>query len=147
MESDFTAVTGDKGGSVVTAGAGATAVIGVKKKRGRKPKIKAGSLKSGTEKATGTVDGRSGKGDLDDDAVGEEDDEEGEGEGDEGMIDEGGRVDKAAEKKKMAVLIDAFNTDQADRYDMYRRVKLKKETVRKVYSDTRDVRFIDRAQI
>ena len=30
------------------------------------------------------------------------------------------------------VLVDAFNRDQADRYDMYRRVKLKKETVRRV---------------
>ncbi len=31
-----------------------------------------------------------------------------------------------------SVLIDAFDRDQQDRYDMYRRVKLKKETVRKV---------------
>ena len=31
-----------------------------------------------------------------------------------------------------SILVDAFNPDQADRYDMYRRVKLKKETVRRV---------------
>ena len=30
------------------------------------------------------------------------------------------------------VLIDAFNDDQTERYNMYRRVKLKKETVRRV---------------
>lgn len=31
------------------------------------------------------------------------------------------------------ILVDAFNADQTDRYEMYRRVKLRKETVRKVY--------------
>lgn len=30
------------------------------------------------------------------------------------------------------VLVDAFNPDQNDRYDMFRRVKLRKETVRRV---------------
>ena len=30
------------------------------------------------------------------------------------------------------VLVDAFNEDQAERYNMFRRIKLRKETVRKV---------------
>lgn len=30
------------------------------------------------------------------------------------------------------MLLEAFNPEQADRYDVWRRVKLKKETVRKV---------------
>lgn len=31
-----------------------------------------------------------------------------------------------------SMLLEAFNPEQADRYDVWRRVKLKKETVRKV---------------
>ena len=53
---------------------------------------------TGTAKAT--ADGRSATGGLD-----EEGEEEPEGEADEGMVEEGGRVDRAAEKKKMAYVI------------------------------------------
>lgn len=35
-----------------------------------------------------------------------------------------------------SVLVEAFNPDQADRYDLFRRVKLKKETVRKIVNQT-----------
>lgn len=123
--------------------------------RGRKEKTGDGSVRSG-EKAM--VDGRSNTGHVADE--GPEDEEE-EGEGEDGMVEEGGRVDRAAERKNLAfvtpdptdcqvnpiegkhilglvadmlkrVLVDAFNPDQNDRYDMFRRVKLRKETVRRV---------------
>ncbi|MCJ1258897.1 hypothetical protein MMC24_006731 [Lignoscripta atroalba] len=123
VESDFTGITGG-GQSVVTAGTGA------KKARGKR-KGKEGSVRSGTAK--GTADGRSVVGQPGEEADGEEEEE---GEGDEGMVEDGGRVDRVAEKKNLAVLVDAFNSDQADRYDMYRRVKLKKETVRKITNQT-----------
>lgn len=123
--------------------------------RGRKKKTGDGSVRSGGK---ATVDGRSNTGQAADE--GPEDEEE-EGEGEDGMVEEGGRVDRAAERKNLAyvtpdptecqvnpiegkhilrlvadmlnrVLVDAFNPDQNDRYDMFRRVKLRKETVRRV---------------
>ena len=57
-------------------------------------------MKSGTAK--GTVDGRSATGHGGDDG-GEDEDEE-DGDAGAGMVDTGGKVDKAAEKKKMAYI-------------------------------------------
>ena len=59
----------------------------------------------------------------------EEEDEE---DGGEGLIDDGEEMDKAAERKNLSVLVDAFSPEQTERYEMFRRVKLRKETVRKV---------------
>lgn len=64
--------------------------------RGRKKKTGDESVRSG-EKAT--VDGRSNTGQVADE--GPEDEEE-EGEGEDGMVEEGGRVDRAAERKNLA---------------------------------------------
>ncbi|MCJ1475791.1 hypothetical protein MMC13_004455 [Lambiella insularis] len=122
VDSDYTAITGKQ-----SVGASA---IGGKKGKGKKRKID-GSVKSGTAKATG--DARS-VAELDVDEDGEEVDVDGEGEA--GVIEDGAKVDRAAEKKKLAVLIDAFNDDQTERYNMYRRVKLKKETVRRITNQT-----------
>ena len=102
-----------------------------KKAKGKRKKAE-GSVKSGT--ARGTVDGRSAAEGPDEDEDGEEVD--GDADGEEGVVEDGAKVDRAAEKKKMAVLIDAFNEDQTERYNMYRRIKLKKETVRRITNQT-----------
>ena len=89
VDSDFTGITGRQ-----SVGTSATAP---KKPRGRKKKGQE-SVKSGTPK--GRADGRSATGQAGDD--GGEDEEEDEGDAGAGMVDAGGKVDKAAEKKKMA---------------------------------------------
>ncbi|MCJ1269678.1 hypothetical protein MMC22_009570 [Lobaria immixta] len=116
VESDATGVTG--GRSIVTAGTGAKGG-----KRGRKKKGEA-SVKSGARGAEGSVGGQG------------EEEEEDDGDGDDGLEDDGEKVDEEAEKKNLNVLVDAFNQDQNDRYDMFRRIKLKKETVRKIANQT-----------
>ncbi|KAL8829435.1 MAG: hypothetical protein Q9191_002026 [Dirinaria sp. TL-2023a] len=120
-ETDLTGVTGGRSST--------TAALGPKK-RGRKRKTAGGSVKSDAKGKTGTVDGAS----LKEGDEGEE--EEDEDEDPEGMVDEGDKIDKAKERERLAVLVGAFNQDQADRYDMYRRVKLRKETVRKIANQT-----------
>lgn len=122
VDSDYTAITGKQSIS--------TSAIGGKKGKIKQTKA-VGSLKSGTAKRTG--DGRS-VAELDVDEDGEEAD--GDAEGEDGVVEDGAKVDRAAEKKKLAVLIDAFNEDQTERYNMYRRVKLKKETVRRITNQT-----------
>ena len=88
VESDATGVTG--GQSVVAAGAG------VKKgRRGRKKKAEGSaksvkSVKSGAKEAEGSVQGGE-----------EEEEDDVEGEGDEGLEDDGEKVDKVAEKKNL----------------------------------------------
>lgn len=66
---------------------------------------------------------------------------EGEGEGeaeeeDEGDQDlEGGKMDEAEvaqERERLRMLVEAFDGEQAERYAVWRAVKLKKEVVRKV---------------
>lgn len=88
VESDATGVTGKQ--SIVTTGTGAR-----KGRRGRKKKADGSvksvkSVKSGVKEVEGSVQG------------GEEDEEDdGEGEGDEGLEDDGEKVDKVAEKKNL----------------------------------------------
>ena len=76
-----------------------TAGTGAKKARGKR-KGKEGSVRSGTAK--GTADGRSVVGQPGEEADGEEEEE---GEGDEGMVEDGGRVDRVAEKKNLAYVV------------------------------------------
>lgn len=64
--------------------------------RWRKKKTGDGSVRSG-EKAT--VDGRSNTGQAADEGPEDEDEE---AEGEEGMVEDGGRVDRAAERKNLA---------------------------------------------
>ena len=117
METEVTGVTGDGGRSVVTAGTGKT-----KKKKGKT----SGRVVSGGAFGTGKRGSeRSATGDIGD----EEEDED---DGGEGLMDDAEEMVRAAEKKNLGVLVDAFNPEQAERYEMFRRVKLKKETVRKV---------------
>ncbi|KAK3171500.1 hypothetical protein OEA41_003584 [Lepraria neglecta] len=118
VDSDFTIVTG--GRSVVTAG-------NSKRVRGKgKAKKVEGSVKSlGREKtADGAMRGGS--------EVPDDEDDEDEG----AVVDDGKVVDEAAEREKLKVLIDAFNPDQYERFESMRRIKLKKETVRKITNQT-----------
>ena len=89
VDSDFTAITGKQ-----SIGTSATT-----RKRGKYKKRKPeGSVKSGTAK--GTVDGRSVKSGVNEDE--EEEEADGDADGDDGVVDDGVKVDKAAEKKKLA---------------------------------------------
>ncbi|KAI9877873.1 MAG: hypothetical protein M1830_002581 [Pleopsidium flavum] len=138
-----TSVTGGGGGG---GGASSTRGRGRPRKSGGRARkdedgrsVKSGTGKGGTGTRAGSIlDGKSATG-----GAGGGGDEGGEAEDEEGddematAVEGGGEVERAAEKKKMAVLVDAFDRDQQDRYDMYRRVKLKKETVRKLKLQTR----------
>ncbi|KKK13635.1 transcription initiation factor TFIID subunit beta, partial [Aspergillus ochraceoroseus] len=44
----------------------------------------------------------------------------------------GGATDTEAEKKNLALLVDAFNPLQSERYDLFKRAKLRKETLRRI---------------
>ncbi|MCJ1365918.1 hypothetical protein MMC16_005043 [Acarospora aff. strigata] len=130
------------GGGSSTRGRGRPRKSGGKGRRDEDGRsVKSGTGKGGTGTRAGSLlDGKSvagGAGGAGEDG-GDGDDEEGDDEA--GMVttsvEGGGEAERAAEKKKMAVLVDAFDRDQQDRYDMYRRVKLKKETVRKITNAT-----------
>jgi transcription initiation factor TFIID subunit 11 len=114
--------------SVITGNqSAAPSTTGGPKKRGRKKKADTQSVRSGK---AGPSDAVSQKEAADDD--GEDDDDADE----EDMVDEGAKIDQIAENKKIAVLLDAFNTEQSERYNTYRRAKLKKETLRKITNQT-----------
>ena len=115
MESD---ITGDGVRSAVAYGSGK----GVRRRGGKK----------GRREISGSVTGR-GKGGSERSATGEVGDEEDDDDdAGEGLMDDGEEMDKAAERKNLSVLVDAFTPEQTERYEMFRRVKLRKETVRKV---------------
>ncbi|KAI9822639.1 MAG: hypothetical protein M1827_000358 [Pycnora praestabilis] len=128
------------GSSIVGGGGGSS-------KRGRKRKSDGrsagGSVKGGGKAGTTTGSVRSGDakvggalGVKDEEAEEEEGEGEGEGEDNTKMVHEEGHLDGQAEKEKLLVLVEAFDHDQSDRYDLYRRVKLRKETVRKIANQT-----------
>ena len=117
VESDVTGITGDGGKSTIGAGYGKG-----RKRKGKQERRNVSGSVPGTGKRGSE---RSATGDVGD----EDDDEDDAGEG---LVDDGEEMDRAAERKNLSVLVDAFDAEQAERYEMFRRVKLKKETVRKV---------------
>ncbi|KAI9760503.1 MAG: spermidine resistance protein [Chaenotheca gracillima] len=133
------------GGAAGEGGAGGT-------KRGRRQKSDVRSLTGdsvrGRKTAPGSVvDGKSGgsagrggggasvaAGGGDEE---EDDEEEGEGDMDAGMIAEGGeQTNDEQERQRLGILIEAFNSDQSDRYDAFRRAKLSHASVRKIANQT-----------
>lgn len=46
--------------------------------------------------------------------------------------EEEGKTDTEAEKKNLALLVDAFSPSQSERYDLFKRAKLRKETLRRI---------------
>ncbi|KAH8434612.1 transcription initiation factor TFIID subunit 11 family protein [Aspergillus melleus] len=148
--SDAGSVTGSFTGSL--GGGSADGVFsGTKaKKRGRKSKAEkereqredAMSARGGAETRSrfGSVDadgqsvrGGQGAGTGGGGAGGEDadDDEDFEDEG-ELLGREEGATDTEAEKKNLALLVDAFNPLQSERYDLFKRAKLRKETLRRI---------------
>ncbi|KAL1974735.1 hypothetical protein VTN31DRAFT_4939 [Thermomyces dupontii] len=134
--SDAGSVTGSMAGSLggVSAATG-EGVFG--KKRGRKKKKVDGEDAAST-RGGDALDGRSTRvGSADPDVGGagggeEADEDEDLEEENELFGGDEGPTDMEAEKKDMAILIDAFNPDQANRYALFKRTKLKKETLRRI---------------
>ncbi|KAJ9298656.1 hypothetical protein DTO271G3_3623 [Paecilomyces variotii] len=133
--------TGSLGGASVGTGEGVFA--GAKmKKRGRKSKAdKERERDDAMSARAGTVDGtRTGSVDADGSSVraggggGGDDADEDEDFDDEGELLGGdeGPTDTEAEKKNLAILVDAFNPIQSARYDLFKRAKLRKETLRRI---------------
>ncbi|KAL4801609.1 hTAFII28-like protein conserved region-domain-containing protein [Aspergillus unguis] len=146
--SDAGSVTGSFTGSL-----GGTSADGVfKRKRGRKSKAEkererereqrererererdsedVGSVVRGQGAAstTGTGGGRGDNGGEEGD-----DDDDFDDEGDLLGREEGGeREDVEGERKNLALLVDAFNPLQSERYDLFKRAKLRKETLRRI---------------
>ncbi|KAL9103834.1 MAG: hypothetical protein Q9163_001154 [Psora crenata] len=114
VESDITGATGEGDRGIITAGTGKG-----KKKKGKKRARQKTSNARDSAKRGGE---RSATGDVGD----EEEDED---DGGEGLMDDGEEMDKAAERKNLSVLVDAFDLEQAERYELFRRVKLRKETI------------------
>lgn len=122
--------------SIITTGTGArSATAGARpKKRGRKRKEDTQSVRSGTRDTPRDTASRTSKGPGD-----EEQDIEDEDEGDRTvdiLVQAGAKDDDEYEQQRIAVLMSAFNMEQSERYDVYRRVKLRKETVRKIVNQT-----------
>ncbi|PYH96160.1 hypothetical protein BO71DRAFT_349853 [Aspergillus ellipticus CBS 707.79] len=144
--SDAGSVTGSFTGSL--GGTSADGVFLTKgKKRGRKSKAEKerereeGMLRGGLDRM-GSVDaegmsvraGTAGGGGGGGGNAGGEDADEDEDFDDEGELlgREEGTTDTEAEKKNLALLVDAFNPIQSERYDLFKRAKLRKETLRRI---------------
>ncbi|KAL2354744.1 histone-fold-containing protein [Cryomyces antarcticus] len=127
-------------GSAITS----SAPNGAKKRgRGRLPKNDDGTVRStpagsvrggkgGSAAPTGAGSVVAGEGAADE----EEAEEEG---GEVNTMLEGGKMSEAAqtqEREHLSLLVQALSPDQAERYDIWRRVRLKKETVRKITNQT-----------
>ncbi|KAH1791666.1 hypothetical protein KXW54_008923 [Aspergillus fumigatus] len=144
--SDAGSVTGSFTGSLGGTSADGVFLGAAKKgKRGRKSKAEkerereqredAASLRGDTRLGSVDADGMSVRagGTARGDAAGEEGDED-EDFDDEGELLRGeeGVTDTEAEKKNLALLVDAFNPIQSERYDLFKRAKLRKETLRRI---------------
>ncbi|CAI7605275.1 unnamed protein product [Penicillium glandicola] len=145
--SDAGSVTGSFTGSLGGASAdGIFSGAARGKKRGRKSKAEkerererddALSTRAGDSTRFGSVDnegslrggpsGGGGGGGGGDDADDYDDDDEAELFG-----QQEGATDTEAEKKNLAILVDAFNPMQSERYDLFKRAKLRKETLRRI---------------
>ncbi|KAF3479493.1 transcription factor TFIID complex subunit Taf11 [Arthroderma uncinatum] len=135
-EADAGSITGSFTGSFGGSVAGSTVGGKGKKRKSKKDKDATASVKGGAGSTTGrrngataSVKGGATQGDEDGDI--EEEDFI-----DEPEVDGGAAIDAAAEKKNLAVLMDAFNPEQSSRYDFFKRAKLNKPTLRKIVNQT-----------
>ncbi|KAL5355385.1 hTAFII28-like protein conserved region-domain-containing protein [Aspergillus floccosus] len=136
--SDAGSVTGSFTGSL--GGTSADGVFRASKKRGRKSKAEKEREREDAASARGAADGRlsvdaegasvrAGGGNA---GGGDDDDEEDFEDEGELLGREEGTTDTEAEKKNLALLVDAFNPLQSERYDLFKRAKLRKETLRRI---------------
>lgn len=100
------------------------------KKRGRKKKNEAVSVVSGGNAVA--VDAVSAAGQLAEEAEEEDDDVD----ENEGVFGDQDKQQKRKEKADLAFLLEHFNSDQQQRYEAMRRIKLRKETVRRIVNQT-----------
>ncbi|EFR01241.1 hypothetical protein MGYG_04245 [Nannizzia gypsea CBS 118893] len=129
-------VTGSFTGSFAGSVGGSTVGGRGRKKKSKKDKDAAASVKGGAESTVGGRDDtgtsvKNGTNQGDEDGDNDDDDYIEEPE-----IDGGAAVDAAAEKKNLAILMDAFNPEQSSRYDCFKRTKLNKSTLRKIVNQT-----------
>ncbi|KAL8998913.1 MAG: hypothetical protein Q9169_002132 [Polycauliona sp. 2 TL-2023] len=103
------------------------------KKRGRKRKTDEVTVVSGG-RATAAADAASATGQAADEPEDDEDDADAEVMGDQEK--QRREQQKQKEKADLSVLVDHFNPDQSARYETMRRVKLRKETVRRIVNQT-----------
>ncbi|EAS31101.1 transcription initiation factor TFIID subunit beta [Coccidioides immitis RS] len=130
-EIDGASVTGSFTGSLTGSVDGVGAGRG-RRKKGKKDRDDAsGSVRAGTVDGKGAGSAKGGVGDEE----GEEDDDDDLGDT-ELMERDDVAVDAEAEKKNLAILIDAFNPEQSERYDLFKRAKLNKPTLRKIVNQT-----------
>ncbi|KAJ5280267.1 hypothetical protein N7478_005639 [Penicillium angulare] len=146
--SDAGSVTGSYTGSLGGTSADGVFSAARSKKRGRKSKADkererdrddAMSTKTGDAGRFGSADaegsvrggggGGGGGGGRGGDDGDDEDDDDDEGEL---LGREEGATDTEAEKKNLAILVDAFNPLQSERYDLFKRAKLRKESLRRI---------------
>ncbi|WEW56095.1 hypothetical protein PRK78_001530 [Emydomyces testavorans] len=129
-EIDGASITGSFTGSLTGSADGVGAGRGKSKKAKKDRHDATGSARGGVAdgKGAGSVKGTAG----DEDA--EEDDDD---LGDTALMGgDGVAVDAEAERKNLAILIDAFNPEQSERYDFFKRAKLNKPTLRKIVNQT-----------
>ncbi|KAJ5894566.1 hypothetical protein N7495_006257 [Penicillium taxi] len=133
--SDAGSVTGSFTGSL--GGTSADGVFSRNKKRGRKNKIDKDCDDAMSTRATdtprpGSPDGggsiRAGMGGAGAGGADEADDDDDYGD----LGRDEGTTDTEAEKKNLAILVDAFNPMQSERYDLFKRAKLRKESLRRI---------------
>ncbi|CAL8584193.1 hypothetical protein XPA_009797 [Xanthoria parietina] len=103
------------------------------KKRGRKRKTDEATVVSGG-RAAAPVDTASAAGQPADEPEDEEDDADAEVVGDQEK--QRREQQKQKEKADLSVLVDHFTPDQSARYETMRRIKLRKETVRRIVNQT-----------
>ncbi|EEP79020.1 predicted protein [Uncinocarpus reesii 1704] len=117
--------TGSLNGSIDGTGVG----------KGRKRKAKKDRDDASGSARGDAVGGKgvSAKGGVGDEEAEEEDDDLGDTEL---MGRDDVAVDAEAERKNLAILIDAFSAEQSERYDFFKRAKLNKPTLRKIVNQT-----------
>ncbi|KAI9655493.1 MAG: hypothetical protein M1829_000636 [Trizodia sp. TS-e1964] len=108
-----------------------SSIAGTGSKRGRKSLAASSRGGNKTPITASIIDGRAAG--VTEDIDGEEDAEDGE---DNAMLEGSGKADSEQDRKKLEILMNAFNPEQSDRYEKYRRVKLRKEGVRKIANQT-----------
>jgi len=131
--------TGSLGGASVATGEGVFAGKRSRKRKAEKDKedvasARGGALGGSTRPGSVDMDSGSVRGGGTTGGPGADDaDEDDELDDDAALLGgEDGPTDTEAEKKNLALLVDAFNPIQSARYDMFKRAKLKKETLRRI---------------
>ncbi|KAI5284681.1 hypothetical protein KEM54_001143 [Ascosphaera aggregata] len=107
-----------------------------KKDRDGTASVKGGGGNAREDGVKPTTRGASIAEEAEDDAEGNDEEEDIEDDVDLFAKDEAAASDSEAEKKNLAILVDAFTPEQSSRYDFFKRAKLNKAMVRKIVNQT-----------